>query len=996
MLLSIFILLTACSTKTRGNHKKDKEIQFPKTFKLIKREEMKNIQGTRYIFEHIKTGGHVLYIDDGSKEKVFGIGFKTPVVDNSGVNHVFEHAVLQGSKKYPDKNLFYKLETRNIPSFLNAMTGQDYTVYPFSAVEPKSFYNLMDVYLDAVFNPSVLEDLNTLKREGWRYDINPNNGKLIYNGIVYNEMKGAFSNPFRSLFFKFNKLVYNDPMANYGFSSGGLPSEIPTLTLDKLRKTHKKYYTPSNAILVLGGELDLNAALTKVDEYYKEYEKEPKAKLALQETPLKDEFHELTYPGPANSPNMYVYATLLKPKTNLFKLGFITSLLADYEISPLRKLFVEKKFKGNLGFGNDFTIQPRSYFYLQGGDKKELKDFRETMDKAIEEISKTGISKEVIDLALRDYKKEAAKALYSKNRATDMIVDAAHGEFYFDQPDLFLSNKEIETLENLAKNPELIKEFIKENFVENKNKTEIYFTPDSDGFDKIDKVEKEKLQSFEDNLSQKEKKDLKKEIEKFNQWSKAPVPKEIEDTIPSITLDDLKDSEIETVEREIIKDKEVTFINNKINTYGINLVSLQFDTSNITKDEKLFLNIFYNVITASGTKDYSYEEIDTNLTKYFFKLNISNSAFPINKEESKRLFTIYFEYLQDDEKEVYSTLKNILLESKFDNKAELKRRLEGFKDSIVNSGSDANVINRIAILKALAMQNPTYNYQLDGEVSTNRFISNPLYLKLSEILDNYDEEYPKLIQEFKKIRKKVFNKTNLVVVYANKGNFETFHKNIEPLLKSIPTNPITPVNYAKKETERLAIEVPAQNGATAWVGDLDNMGYTYSGKYKVMGNMINDYLNDTIRVQNGAYGAWFYITNNHEMVAASYRDGEVDKTLGAYKGIPLFLENEEKISDEKFDGYKLKAMSKYYQAHTPDTLFHLSYSRYLHKITEDSLEREKKEILDTKKDDIKEFVAITKKFLGTKFYTTVNSKNIIKEKSKKGDFDKELKLEDLK
>ncbi|OQY41189.1 MAG: hypothetical protein B6227_05890 [Fusobacteriia bacterium 4572_74] len=283
MLFMTLSFLISCGKK-EGKEKKE-------TFKLIETREIKNLGATSYTYEHIKTGGRIVYLDDQSPEKVFGIAFKTPVVDDSGVNHVFEHAVLQGSKKYPDKNLFYELDTKNIPSFLNAMTGQDYTVYPFSAVEPKSFDNLLDIYLDAVFNPLVLEDENTLKREGWRYDRNPNNNELIINGIVYNEMKGAFSNPYRNLSFRMNRLMYPDELANYRFASGGLPSSIPNLDLDHLKKTHKKYYTPSNSIVVLAGKQDIKKTLSKLDEYYSQYNKTKIATIETQNTQLKDEFH---------------------------------------------------------------------------------------------------------------------------------------------------------------------------------------------------------------------------------------------------------------------------------------------------------------------------------------------------------------------------------------------------------------------------------------------------------------------------------------------------------------------------------------------------------------------------------------------------------------------------------------------------------------------------------------------------------------------------------
>lgn len=994
--MKLFVILMTLSFLISCGKKEEKKKE---TFKLIETREIKNLGAKSYTYEHIKTGARVIYLDDQSPEKVFGIAFKTPVVDDSGVNHVFEHAVLQGSKKYPDKNLFYELDTKNIPSFLNAMTGQDYTVYPFSAVEPKSFDNLLDIYLDAVFNPLVLEDENTLKREGWRYDRNPNNNELIINGIVYNEMKGAFSNPYRNLSFRMNRLMYPDKMANYRFSSGGLPSSIPNLNLDHLKKTHEKYYTPSNSIVVLAGKQDIKKTLTKLDEYYSSYKKTKIAKIETQNTQLKDEFHNESYPAPKGSPNIYIYGTLMKPKTFIPELAFITSLLADYEISPLKKLFVDNKFSGNFGLYNDNTIQPRGYYLIQGAKKDEVKKFRKLMDAKMKEIAKIGIDPKIIDLALRDYKKQLAKSQYSKERASDLTTSIATSYFYYDKPYLFISDDKIKTLEELAQNPEKIKKLIGEYFVNNTNKLEIFFSPDEKLLSENETLEKNKLDKFEKNLSDMELEKLNSDIKKFNVWSKEPVNKKIIDSIPSVKLSDLSDSEISVVKRDEESIDGVTFVNNDINTYDINLVSLKFDTNGFNQSEKLDSELFTRLMTTSSTKDFSFEEISTNLTKYFFKLNLSNKTVLLDKDSISKRFVINFEYLQGDNKKVYNILENLFLNGNFDNKLEIKKRLEGFRDSILTSSSDANVINRVSVIKAMSMINPNYNYYLDEEINFNGrgyYIYPPMLTKLNNILENYDENFGQLQKDMKEIRKKIFNKHNLLIFYANRGNYKNFKKDITPLLNKM-NNRLTPEkNYGKLENSNLAITVPAQNGSTSWGNNLVDMKYKYNGKYKIMSNMINEYLNNKIRVQNGAYGAWFYITLNKDIVASSYRDGEIDKTIDTYKDIPKYLESELVIKQEKFDGFILKSMAKYYQAYTPDTLMNLSYTHYLYNIDLEDMEREKSEVLATSKKDIPEFIEIMTKFSQQKNYSTVNSENIIKEKGNNSHFDKVIKFEEIK
>jgi Zn-dependent M16 (insulinase) family peptidase len=983
IILIITTFLISCGKKEK------KEIK-NKGFKLVETREIKNLGATSYTYEHIKTGARVVYLDDESAEKVFGIAFKTPVVDNTGVNHVFEHSVLAGSKKFPDKNLFSELDTKNIPTFLNAMTGTDYTIYPFSAVEPKSFDNLMDVYLDAVFNPMVLEDENILKREGWRFDRNLTNNELIFNGIVYNEMRGAFSNPYRTLFHKMNLITYPDEMANYRFSSGGLPSAIPNLNLDQLRKTHAKYYTPSNSIVVLGGKMDIDKHLKLLDEYFSKYDKTEKAVLEVQKTPLKDELHNETYPAPKESPNIYVYTTLMKPQTSVPELSFITSLLADYEISPLKKLFKENKFTGNFGLYIDSSFQPRGYIMVQGANEKEIADIRKLIDSKIEELSKIGIDPEIIDLALRDYKKELAKSQYSSQRAEDLTTTIASSYFYYDKPLLMVSDDKIKILEELSKNPDKIKALIKEYYAENKNKVEIFFTPNPEGLEELALNEKDILKKYESTLSPTDHKKLDDEIKTFNEWTKSPVDKKITDSIPTIKLTDLKDSKISTVEIDETDIDGIKTINNHINTYDINLVSLKFDSSGFTKEDKLKAKLYSILVTSSSTKDYSYDEISNNLTKYFFKLNLSNSTNIVDNNELSRRYTINFEYLQNDNKEVYSTLENLFFENNFDNKLEIKNRLNLLKDGIINSLSDSGVVNKASTLKALSMSNPYYNYVREDQIPVE------LLPIITKILNNYDEEFPKLQNDMKEIQNKIFNKENLLIFYANEGNFDNFKKDITPLLNKMKKSSITPTNYAQLDKEKIAITAPVQNGTTSWGNNLNLLGYKYSGKYKIMANMLNEYLNSVIRVQNGAYGAWFYFTLNNDMLATSYRDGEIDKTLTTFENMPKFLEEAKDMPQEKFDGFILKSMTKYYQSYTPDQLLAISYTRYLYNMTLESMEKEKSEVLATTKDDLPEFIEIMNKFIANEYYNTINSENIIKEKSSKYKFDKTIKFEKIK
>ncbi|MCK5780014.1 MAG: hypothetical protein KAH04_03290, partial [Psychrilyobacter sp.] len=486
-----------------------------------------------------------------------------------------------------------------------------------------------------------------------------------------------------------------------------------------------------------------------------------------------------------------------------------------------------------------------------------------------------------------------------------------------------------------------------------------------------------------------------KKIETFNTWTKTPTDKAISDKTPKISLSDLKDSKIQTVDTTVETIDGVKIINNDINTYDINLTSLKFDASGFTSQDKINGDLFSILMTSSSTTDYTYEELSENLTKYFFALNASNSNNIIDNKHTSRKYSVYFEYLQEDNKEVYKTLENILFKGNFDNKLEIKNRLSSLRDSIINNSSDSGVVRSISVMKALAMTDSNYTYSLENKIA-GKFTSTLMIDTLNAILNNYDVEYPKLQKTMIATREKLFNKTNMLVFYANRGNYENFKTDITPLLSNIKTEAITPTNYGKLEPNKLAIVVPVQNGSTSWANNLENLGYDYSGKYKVMANILDDYLNTNIRIQNGAYGAWFYITLSKNLIATTYRDGEVDKTLKAFTLMPEYLKGLKEMPQDVFDGFVLKSMAKYYQSYTPDQLMNLSYTHYLYNITLDDLEKEKNEVLATTKGDLPEFETIITKFIAAKHYSTVNSEAIIKGKGSNSEFDKTVNFKDMK
>lgn len=240
---------------------------------LLKEERyVEELHSKGYILEHKKTGARIFLLSNDDENKVFCIGFRTPPSDSTGVAHILEHSVLCGSEKFPVKDPFVELVKGSLNTFLNAMTYPDKTVYPVASCNEKDFQNLMDVYMDAVLHPNIYKEEKIFRQEGWHYEMESEDSPVTLNGVVYNEMKGAFSSPESVLDRYTRNVLYPDTC--YSCESGGDPAVIPELSYEDFLNFHKTYYHPSNSYIYLYGDMDMAEKLDWLDrEYLSRYDR---------------------------------------------------------------------------------------------------------------------------------------------------------------------------------------------------------------------------------------------------------------------------------------------------------------------------------------------------------------------------------------------------------------------------------------------------------------------------------------------------------------------------------------------------------------------------------------------------------------------------------------------------------------------------------------------------------------------------------------------------
>ena len=528
-------------------------------FKLESKKWLSDIHSTAMIFKHIKSGAKLIYLQNEDENKVFSISFRTPVNDNTGVNHIIEHSVLCGSKKYPVKDPFLIMTKQSLSTFINAFTGPDFTMYPVASKNEKDFENLMSVYMDAVFYPNISKNPKILKQEGWHYEVNSKTGELHYNGIVYNEMKGNNSSPEVILSNTINKSLFNEN--SYSFESGGNPDNIPDLTYNKFMETYKKYYVPSNSSIYLYGKLDIEHTLKFMNDNYLSKLKTTTvdSKIKLQKHYEKRVEKTALYPvakGTGTANMTYLSSNYMINKVtdveNVLSFQILQEILLNTKASPLRKALLNNGIGANVYTSfNPSTKQPTFSIIATNANESQKYKFKSLVDDALKQVVKEGFDKELVnsvftavELSLRTQNSDA-------NRGMNYMASALNCWNYDVSPTEYL---EITPALNKIKSKisdGYFEKLVQKNLLDNKDNSLVVLKPSS-GLNEIkEEMSKKKLAEYKKSLSQIELATIKKDAEELKKWQETSDLKENLSKIPTLTLKDinLKSEEIPTIEK---------------------------------------------------------------------------------------------------------------------------------------------------------------------------------------------------------------------------------------------------------------------------------------------------------------------------------------------------------------------------------------------------------------------------------------------------------------
>lgn len=865
-------------------------------FVLKEYKKNREIDADLYLFEHERLDCPLLAIKNSDENKTFTVAFNTIPTDSTGVAHILEHSVLMGSEKYPVKDVFGEINKGGITTFLNAMTGADVTYYPFATKNMKEYFNIMDVYCDVVFHPLLAKE--TFEQEGWHYHQEGEDFPLEIQGVVYNEMKGALSDPIRHLFQNIFKNMM--PGSTYAHESGGDPRCIPDLSYEQFCAFHRNYYHPSNAVFFLYGDAPLEEELEFLQNRFLSLYPEAgkKAELELGElcaAPLcVEEGYAVDSTDLANKTFLAVgtnVSTILNRKESM-AFQVIANILYNSDASPLKNAIVSSGVCRDFG---GFYLASGSFrtlmiTYLVGSEPQHKDRFLNLYKKTLSEIAHQGLDRELVLAELNkyefDYREEASKA----QRGLNLIMKAMNGLKYGGEVFPWLESEElIKELRRKALEEGWFEELIKKYLLENPTTVTVVLKPDPEKQKKNQTMEENRLEEYDSMASPEEKKHRLARTSELQRMQLEPNSAETLALLPCLERSDLAT----TVDYHQVTPIEISWgehsqnvLVSELPTNRISYLDAGFNVAALSAHQLMFLDLFSTIACEIGTEKLNFQQFAKKLATVTGSFSSSFSCYSRRGTDTS-LPILWFhlkalpQYLPEAIELMASVFSSLSLADRHRIRELVGREFAWQQHSVQSEGYGLAATRIFAHLSTAGK----YNELVSGVSS---------YQALKELVLNYDVEEEAFLQTLQEMAQSIFNRANLrLAITAEKEEIQRFSELSETLISSLgdsalPVQQLPALNLPTHEAFITAAEVvfAAQGGV------LLEGGEGYNGSFEVLKTWLNrDYLWNTVRQMGGAYGCFSQFSPVSGNIAfVSYRDPQVQKTYDAYDAIAKKIE----------------------------------------------------------------------------------------------------------
>ena len=929
-------------------------------YEVQKEEDLRGIKAKGYLLRHRKSGARVVYIENDDNNKVFSIGFRTPPSDSTGVPHIMEHSVLCGSRNFPAKDPFVELVKGSLNTFLNAMTYPDKTMYPVASCNDQDFQNLMHVYMDAVFYPNIYEHEEIFRQEGWSYQLDSAEDKLKYNGVVYNEMKGAFSSPEGVL----DRVILNTlfPDTSYANESGGDPEVIPELTYEQFLDFHRKYYHPSNSYIYLYGDMDIEEKLHWLDqEYLGKYDREPvDSRIRFQE-PFA-EMQEKVIPYSIASEESEEDNTYLSYNkvvgTSLDKELYLAFQILDYALlsapgAPLKKALTDAGIgKDIMGSYDNGIYQPIFSVIAKNANEEQKEEFIQVIEDVLRASVKNGIDTKAIEAGINYYEFRYREADFGNYPKGLMYGLQMMDSWLYDEEKPFIHIEALDTFEFLKKQigTGYYEELIQKYLLDNTHGAIVIVTPEKGRTARMEAELEEKLQKYKESLTAEEVEAFVQKTQALEAYQSEPESEENLEKIPVLKREDIS-REIEPIINEEMTLAGVPVIFHEIETNGIGYVDVLFDMSLVEEQDLPYVGILQSVLGIIDTKRYDYgtlfNEINVNTGGISTSLELYNDVTNIREKAFKATFEIKGKALYGKLPVAFDMMREILMESKLDDGKRIREILAMLKSRLLMKFQSSGHVT--AVLRAQSYASPAAKLK----DMTNGIA---FYETVSYIEEHFEEEKEKLSEKLIDLSKKLFCGDNMMLSYtAAREGLEGLEEMVEKLKNSLHTRTAEEdkrcVIHCEKKNEGFKTASKVQYVAKA--GNFIDQGVAYTGALQILKVIMSyDYLWQNIRVKGGAYGCMSNFNRIGEGYFVSYRDPNLKRTLDVYDGVVDYLKNFT-VSERDMTKYIIGTMSGIDQPMTPASKGERSMNLYMNKVSAEMIREERNQILDVEQDDIR-------------------------------------------
>ena len=955
-------------------------------YEVIQKADLSDLQSEGILLKHRKSGARILLMENDDENKVFAIGFRTPPSDSTGVPHIMEHSVLCGSRDFPVKDPFVELVKGSLNTFLNAMTYPDKTVYPIASCNDKDFQNLMHVYMDAVFYPNIYEHDEIFRQEGWSYKLDEPDGELTISGVVYNEMKGAFSSPEGVL----DRVILNSlfPDTSYANESGGDPEVIPELTYEQFLDFHRKYYHPSNSYIYLYGNMDMEEKLRWLDEnYLSDFDAtEVDSEIKYQEpfSEMREVVQEYSITSDeSEADNTYLsYNKVIG--TSLDEKLYLAFQILDYALlsapgAPLKKALVDAGIgKDIMGSYDNGIYQPIFSVIAKNANMEQKEDFVRVIEDTLRNIAENGMDKKALRAGINYYEFRFREADFGNYPRGLMYGLQLFDSWLYDEEKPFIHMQAISTFEFLKNQVDTgyFEELIRKYLLDNTHGAVVIIRPERGRTARMDKELAEKLQAYKESLSAEEVEKLVNATHELEQYQEEESSPEDLAKIPVLKREDIS-RDIAPIFNEEMEMDGVKVVHHNVETNGIGYVTLMFDLSGIREELLPYVGILQSVLGIIDTNNYEYgelfNEINVNTGGIGTSLELYTDVTKVKEKEFRATFEMKGKALYPKMNVMFKMMREILMESRLDDEKRLKEILAMLKSRLQMSFLSSG--HTTAALRALSYTSPMAKFKDDTD-------GIGFYETVRMIEEDFDSHKAELIHNLKEISQRIFRADNMMVsCTATKEGLAAVQEAFPAVRGSLHSGEKLPeepcILHCTKRNEGFKTSSKVQY--VARVGNFIDGGAKYSGALQILKVILGyDYLWQNIRVKGGAYGCMSNFNRIGEAYLISYRDPNLKRTMEVYEGVVDYLKNFN-VSDRDMNKFIIGTMSNLDRPMNPAAKGARSMNLYMNHVSEEMIRTERGQILDARQEDIRNLAGVLQAMLDQHLICVIGSEDKIEE-----------------